>query len=119
MDFAATPLVIQSPDLDIQWRVVAGNVVQRTTDRGRTWVTQATGTTKVIAAGFSPSPTVCWVVGAGGLVAVTTDAKTWTPVAFPYAINLTNVQASSADAAVVFAADGRTFTTADRGKTWK
>lgn len=111
--------MVQSPDLDIQWRVVAGNVVQRTTDRGRTWVTQATGTTKAIAAGFSPSATVCWLVGAGGVVAVTTDGKTWTPVPFPHAIDLTNVQASSADAAVVFAADGRSFTTADRGKSWK
>jgi len=111
--------MIQSPDLDIQWRVVANNVVQRTTDRGRTWATQATGTTKAIAAGFSPSASVCWVVGAGGVVAVTTDGKTWTPVPFPYAIDLTNVQASSADAAIVFTADGRTFTTADRGKSWK
>ena len=119
LDFTSVPLVVQSPDLDIQWRVVAGNVVQRTTDRGRTWVTQATGTTKAIAAGFSPSATVCWLVGAGGVVAVTTDGKTWTPVPFPHAIDLTNVQASSADAAVVFAADGRTFTTADRGKSWK
>ena len=117
MERVAAPVLIQSPDLDIQWRVVSGNVVQRTTDRGRTWITQATGTTKAIAAGFSPSATVCWVVGAGGLVAMTTDGKTWTPVAFPHAIDLTNVQASSADAAVVFAVDGRTFTTADRGKT--
>ena len=119
LDFTSAPLVVQSPDLDIQWRVVAGNVVQRTTDRGRTWVTQATGTTKAIAAGFSPSATVCWLVGARGVVAVTTDGTTWTPVPFPHAIDLTNVQASSADAAVVFAADGRTFTTADRGKSWK
>jgi hypothetical protein len=119
LDRAAVPLVIQSPDLDIQWRVVAGNVVQRTTDRGRTWVTQATGTTKAIAAGFSPSATVCWVVGAGGVVAVTADGKTWTSVAFPEPIDLTNVQATSADAVVVFAADGRTFTTIDRGKSWK
>ena len=116
-EFAA-PVAVPTPDLDVQWRIVSGTAVQRTTDRGRTWTTQVTGATRPLYAGSAPSATICWLVGAGGTVLLTLDGHTWTPVSFPEAVDLSAVKATSAVAAAVIAADGRTFTTADAGRTW-
>jgi photosystem II stability/assembly factor-like uncharacterized protein len=50
---------------------------------------------------------------------VTTDrGRTWQRVQFPEPVDLIHIAATSADAATVTAADRRSFTTADRGKTW-
>ncbi len=72
----------------------------------------------VPAAGSAPSASVCWVVGREGVVVRTTDGSRWTRLPFPNTADLVGVTASSADAATVVAADGRTFSTADGGATW-
>jgi photosystem II stability/assembly factor-like uncharacterized protein len=62
---------------------------------------------------------VCWIVGAAGTVARSTDGQTWQQVTFPEAIDLSAVRASDAAHALVTATDGRTFATADGGRTWQ
>jgi photosystem II stability/assembly factor-like uncharacterized protein len=44
--------------------------------------------------------------------------KQWQRIAFPEAVDLTAVAASSALVAIVDASDGRRFRTADGGVTW-
>jgi hypothetical protein len=113
------PIVVSSPDPKIRWRIVAGSVVQQSTDEGATWIVQPTGIDVPLVAGSAPSSSVAWLVGGQGMVLLTTDGRTWQRVQFPEAVDLHAVTATSADAATVTAADGRSFVTTDRGKTWK
>src|SRR5262249_48744790 len=115
----AVPSVIVSPDANVRWRIVAGGNVERTTNGGISWETQSTGTSSTLTAGAAPSATVCWLVGPGGIVVLSTDGVTWHRVPFPEAIDLRSIRAVDDTSATVTTADGRTLTTTDRGKTWR
>jgi Photosynthesis system II assembly factor YCF48 len=110
---------IQSPNQSVRWRIVAGTTVERSTDAGATWQVQSTDATVRLVAGAAPSPTICWIVGAGGIVLVTRDGRTWQRVAFPEAIDLVAIRATDGSTAAATTADGRLFSTADGGKTWR
>jgi len=110
---------IASPDGKARWRIVAPNRVERSIDAGTTWQVQSTGTTAAITAGVAPAPTICWLVGRGGLVLVSTDGRTWQRVPFAEVVDLISIRASDGANAVVTAADGRSFATADGGQNWR
>jgi len=110
--------VIVSSNPASRWRIVNGGAVQRTSDGGSTWQTQQTGVNETLAAGSSPSPSVCWLVGPRGIVLLSTDDRSWRRVAFPEEADLASVSAADAQTATVTTADGRTFTTSDGGRTW-
>src|SRR5438445_655973 len=63
----ATVSDIISADSGSRWRIIPGGAVQRSTDSGSTWETQATGVSVTLEAGASPSSSVCWLVGPGGI----------------------------------------------------
>lgn len=67
----------------------------------------------------TPSPTVIWIVGRAGLVQLATDGRTFVRLPFPEAVDLTAVTAKDERHATVTTADGRTFETADAGRTWR
>ncbi len=67
----------------------------------------------------TPSANVIWRVGRAGLVELATNGRTFTRLPFPEAVDLTAVTATDESHAVVTAADGRTFQTADAGRTWQ
>jgi photosystem II stability/assembly factor-like uncharacterized protein len=117
-DVAARPIDIASTDPSIRWRI-RGVSVERTTDGGATWTPQTTGASAPLAAGSSPSPDVCWIVGRSGTVLRTADGRSWQTVAFPERADLIRVDATSAASATVTTADARRFTTDDGGATWK
>ena len=70
------------------------------------------------SAGVAPSRNVCWLVGANGVVLLTTDGQTWRRLAFPELTGLSAVTAADAISATVRTADGREFVTKDAGITW-
>ena len=109
---------IFTPDPAIRWRIVGGTVVQFTSDQGKTWTAQDVRPASGLTAGTAPSATVCWIVGRAGTVLRTIDGRTWHRVSFPEPADLVTIVARSAEIATVTTADGRTFTTADGGKTW-
>jgi hypothetical protein len=111
-------LEIVSPDRNVRWRVVAGTTVERSIDRGTTWQPQSIGVPVRLVTGTAPSSTICWLVGTGGVVLLSTDGQTWQRAAFPEPIDLTAVLATDGSRATVTASDGRAFTTTDGGKTW-
>ena len=115
----AVPRQIVSPDLNIRWRIVTSGTVERSIDGGLSWQAQSTGVPATLTAGAAPSTTICWLVGPGGTVVLSTDGRTWQRVAFPETIDLTSIRASDGASAAVTTADGRTFTTVDGGKTWR
>ena len=110
-------LDIVSPDPAIRWRV-SGSIIQRSTDAGATWQMQSPGVDAQLTAGASPQPSVCWLVGRGGIVLLSTDGQSWRRVPFPEAADLVAVRTSSAAGASVTTADGRVLTTSDGGATW-
>ena len=109
---------LTAPTGDTRWRV-SGSRVERSADGGQTWTNAALPGIFSLAAGSAVSPTTCWLVGATGVVLVTTDGTTWRRVAFVESVDLTGVLASSATSATVEAADGRRFLTRDSGQTWE
>jgi hypothetical protein len=132
---AATDII--SPEPAFRWRLLAPATIQRSTDGGVTWTTQAMRfpgqsllgqggglTIASLAApitlttGSAAARDVCWIVGAGGVVLLSTDGATWQRRPFPEPLNLTAVRAADARTAIVTTEDGRQFTTADGGATW-
>jgi hypothetical protein len=103
-----------------RWRIGASGAVQHSADNGSTWRTQATGVNVTLAAGSSPSPSVCWLVGPAGIVLITVDeGRSWRRVPFPAATDLVAVKATDDRTATVVASDGRAFTTSDGGENWR
>ena len=115
--FRQLPAIV-SPDPNVQWRILDSNV-ERSTDGGRTWTLQPTGTDVSLLTGFSPSPSVCWIVGRSGVVLLSTDAVAWRRVDVPDPkADLVRVTARDALSATVTTADGRTYRTDDGGRSW-
>jgi photosystem II stability/assembly factor-like uncharacterized protein len=108
---------ILSPDPASRWRV-SGSTIERSTDAGATWQPQSLPIAAAFTAGASPQPSVCWLVGRRGVVLLSTDGNTWRRVAFPEAVDLAGITASSASTASVRTADGRVVTTTDGGASW-
>lgn len=108
---------IVSPNPSIRWRI-AGPVVEHSTDGGSSWAAVPTGIATELTAGAAPSTLVCWLVGRGGVVLLTTDGRTWRRVAFPEITDLSSVRATDARTASVSTANGRIFSTSDGGLTW-
>jgi hypothetical protein len=116
---AAKPaaLLITSPGRDSQWRIVE-NAVEHTNDGGATWQTQSLGVDVSVRAGASPAARVCWLVGARGLVLLTTTGPDWRRIEFPESVDLVAIEATDGSHATVTTATGRRFSTGDGGKTW-
>jgi hypothetical protein len=108
---------ILSSDPAVRWRI-AGSDVERSVDGGITWQRQETGASVPLTAGSAPSERVCWLAGRSGTVLRSTDGETWARVWFPETVDLVAITASDAQTASVTSADGRTFRTADGGRTW-
>ena len=113
----AVETVIVSSNPSTRFRLLRGGTVQRTSDGGATWRTESTGATDTLTAGSSPSPSVCWLVGASGVVLLSTDGRSWNRVPFSEKVDLRSVAATDSESATVTTADGRSFTTSD-GRTW-
>ena len=113
----APAIEIVSPFPASRWRV-AKDFLERSEDGGASWMPMRPVEPNQIRAGSSPSRFVCWLVGARGLVLLATDGTNFTRVRFPEQIDLATVIATSAAAAEITTADGRTFVTADAGRTW-
>lgn len=114
----AAPLEIVSPDPARRWRIAGGGAIEYSADGGRSWA-PVHGGGESIAAGSSPMPGVCWLVGRAGAVLLTTDGITFARVSPPADVDLVAVIAGDARVATVTAADGRVFRTTDAGQTWR
>jgi hypothetical protein len=112
-------LVVQTPDAGVQYRVVEVGVVERSDDGGASWQDQRVMANTEILAGAAPSVNVCWLVGRGGIVLMTTDGKNWKKIPSAADVDLVAVTAADATFATVVTADGRKFATQNGGTTWQ
>jgi len=115
---AFAPIQIVAPGGTTRWRIVSGQRVERSTNAGADWTLVNVASTGALTAAAAPSATVCWIVGAGGAVYVTTDGARFTRVPFQEIVNLTSVSATDGITATVTSVDGRSWRTTDQGKTW-
>jgi hypothetical protein len=111
-------VLVVSPDPQVLWRISSGRYVEMSADSGATWRTQWTSPTAQVVAGSAPSTGVCWLVGSGGIVLLTTDANKWHTITPPAAADFSSVVATDASSATISATDGRSFQTSDGGKHW-
>ena len=113
-----TQLTLVSPGTAFRWRIGPAGSVDFSTDAGTTWESRPTGVAADLTAGAAPGGTVCWVVGRGGTVLLTTDGRQWRRLASPTVADLNGVQATDARTATVTSVDGRRFRTTDAGASW-
>jgi Putative zinc-finger len=111
-------LTIAAPDSSITWTIHT-NHVQYTENGQAAPVQDFLPTNSAIAAGSAPGGKTCWLVGSGGAVVRTIDARNWLAATPPTSADLTAITAQNARAATVTAADGKTYSTTDAGATWK
>lgn len=116
---AGAETTIVSSDPRVRWRL-AGRTVLRSTDGGATWQPQSPGVSVPLTGGSSPSPAVCWLVGREGLVLLTLDGgQSWQRLPAPTSEDLTAVRATDGRSASVATAGGHTYSTSDRGGSWR
>jgi hypothetical protein len=112
------PIDLMSATAAVRWRIANPGIVERSLDGGASWEPLDTGVRSILTAGSCPSVSVCWVVGRGGAVLLTTDGRTWQRVSPPAPADLVAVDATDGTAAVVRSAQGQAFKTSDAGATW-
>ncbi len=123
---------IVSSEPTFRWRILPPATIQRSTDGGATWTSQANGAPglsflsrtenagppRSLNAGSAPAREICWIVGSEGIVLLSSDGISWQRRPFPEPVNLTAVRAVDGKTAVVTAEGGRQFSTVDGGATW-
>lgn len=112
-------VIVASPGTMLRWRLGNAGSVEYSNDAGRTWEARSTGVDADLVAGASPSGSVCWIVGRSGTVLLTINGTDWQRVTSPTTLDLTAVEPTDARTAIVTAANGRRFRTADAGMTWE
>jgi hypothetical protein len=103
----------------IAWRVWTSGKVERSTDGGATWSQEPAVDAPGARAIHAPSPDVCWIVGDGGLILRYERTRGWMRLSPPTQAGFVAVRAIDAMQATITTGDGRRFTTADGGTTWK
>jgi hypothetical protein len=118
--------LLKAPSGSTLWRAGKGGIIERSTDNGKTWVSQMSPSQEDWLAGAAVSDTVCWLVGRNGAIARSMDGEHWDRVAPPMQAAGTagklpewaGITARDAQSATITASDGRHFATQDGGKTW-
>jgi hypothetical protein len=118
---------ILTPSGKVMWRAGKGGRIQRSSDFGRTWTSQASPSQQDWLAGAATSDMVCWLVGRNGSIARTTDGERWMQIASPTTATApssqisdwTGVTASSARVATITSNDNQHYRTEDGGQTWR
>jgi hypothetical protein len=129
--FPAFPSVekqlLKAPSASTLWRVGNSGSIERSTDAGKSWVSQASPSQEDWLAGAAVSEAVCWVAGRRGAIARTVDGVRWERISPPAQVagpdarpvDWIGVTARDAQTATLTTSDGRMFVTGDGGRTWR
>jgi Photosynthesis system II assembly factor YCF48 len=110
--------MIATPDPKVLWRIAHGGLIELSQDGGISWQKQLVDVSAQLTSGSAPSEKVCWLVGRGGVIVRTNNAKDWERISPPVAADFVAITAQGASTATVTTADGRRFTTNDGGVHW-
>ena len=101
------------------WSVGRGGIILATTDAGKRWTQQKSGTTLFLNSVHFANENTGWAVGGVGIIRSTTDAgKTWTPQKSGTTKSLYSVHFASEDTGWAVGQRGAILATTDAGKTW-
>jgi hypothetical protein len=103
----------------VRWRIHASGRVERSVSGGASWEAIPIEPPTFITAGDAPGPSICWLVGRGGVVLRSVDGLHFERLSVPDPADLASVRASDAAHADVTTVDGRVLTTADGGLSWR
>jgi hypothetical protein len=112
------PVEIVAPGGSARWRIINGQSVEWSTSADQRWTPVTIESSSLLSTGMAPSMSVCWMVGRGGAVYLTTDGMRFSRLPFPEVVDLVSVTATDDRTATVASADGRSWVTADRGRSW-
>jgi photosystem II stability/assembly factor-like uncharacterized protein len=112
------PVEIVAPGGSARWRIINGQSVEWSTSADQRWTPATIDSSSLLSTGMAPSMSVCWIVGRGGAVYLTTDGMRFGRLPFPEVVDLVSVTATDDRTATVASADGRSWVTADRGRSW-
>ena len=121
--FAASNLrsagtLVRTPNPQVLWRLGTAGLVERSVDGGATWAGQIPSAGAQLTAGSAPAENICWLVGRGGVILLTTNGADWKTIAAPAKLDFSAIVAKDAFEATVTTTDGHKFTTTDGGETW-
>ena len=119
LDKGAAAAVARSSAPPVRWRILSSGSVERSSTEGASWDSIAIDPPVAVTGGVAPSDSVCWLIGRGGVILLTTDGRRFERVAFREAADLVSIRATSARQAAVTTADGRVFSTIDGGASWR
>lgn len=119
--------LLKAPSGSAEWRAGKGGMIERSTDAGKTWVSQASPSREDWRAGAAVSGAICWLVGRNGAIARTADGEHWERIAPPSQAaggdaklpDWNAINALDGQSATITASDGRRYATPDAGKTWQ
>jgi len=119
--------MLKAPSGSALWRAGKGGIIERSTDAGKTWVSQMSPAQEDWLAGAAVSDTTCWLAGRNGAIARTSDGEHWERIAPPSQAagtdgklpDWTAITARDGQSATITASDGRQYATLDAGKTWQ
>jgi photosystem II stability/assembly factor-like uncharacterized protein len=120
LEVSADHRYIVAPGMKSVWRVGDAGKIERSTDRGETWLEQSSGVTADLTAGSATSDQVCWVIGKTGTILLSTDGgKHWKRVASPIPGDIGGIHATDAlHASIWDVPNHMNFETNDGGATW-
>jgi hypothetical protein len=110
-------LEIVAPGGSARWRITNGQRVEWSSSTAGEWTPASIGEGMFLV-GSAPSASVCWIVGRGGAIYLTTNGTRFVRIAFPEMVDLVAVTATDDRTAVVTGADGRSWSTRDQGLNW-
>jgi photosystem II stability/assembly factor-like uncharacterized protein len=119
--------LLKAPAGATLWRAGKGGTIERSTNAGKTWVSQMSPSPQDWLAGAAVSDTVCWLVGRNGSIARTTDGEHWQAVISPPVATSASgrfpdwvgVSATGPQAASITGGDQQRYATQDGGQTWQ
>ena len=112
--------LIVPPGGNTLWRAGAAGLIERSSDRGNTWLPQISGVAANLTGGSAVNDLVCWVIGDSGTILRTMDGGMhWTRASSPATNGLGTIEARDALNATILDPSGRkAYTTKDGGATW-
>jgi hypothetical protein len=117
---ARPPVLFFAPGEVVLWRILDRQRIDRSVDRGKTWVRHFEASVPRLFAGSAPAADCAWVAGAQGLVMRWKPDVSWQAVlGKPTDDDLYFVDAKNEHEATVASVSGSTYATTDGGATWK
>ena len=112
-------LGVDTANTETTWAVGLRGTIIKTTDKGKTWLFQPSGTTENLAGVVAVDANTAWAVGYHSTILKTTDGATWETQTGAPDMHLFAVGAVDANTVWAVGTNGIIVKTTDGGATWE